>query len=173
VTSVAEIIAILERTPAVLRALLEDLPEVSLEAREGEGTFSPRDIVGHLIHGERTDWVPRMRIILESGETRPFVPFDRVGFQEAIRGRSIRALLTEFQSLRQSNLEVLRGLALTPEHMALRGRHPELGTVTLGQLLATWAVHDLNHVGQALRVMSRRYTVEVGPWKAYLGILNP
>jgi hypothetical protein len=170
--SVAEIVAILERTPAVLRALLEDLPEAWLETREGEGTFSPIDIVGHLIHGERTDWVPRMRIILESGESRPFVPFDRVGFQDAIRGRSMSALLAEFQSLRQSNLEVVRGLALAPEQLALRGRHPELGTVTLGQLLTTWAVHDLNHVGQAVRVMSRRCTLEVGPWKAYLGILN-
>jgi hypothetical protein len=171
-TDISEIVAILERTPAVLRAMLEDLPEACLETREGEGTFSPTDIVGHLIHGEKTDWVPRMKVILESGETQPFMPFDRFGFQDAIRGRSMSALLGEFQSLRRSNLEILRGLALAPEQLALSGRHPELGTVTLGQLLTTWAVHDLNHVGQAVRVMSRRYTVEVGPWKAYLGILN-
>lgn len=160
------------RTPAVLRALLEDLPAAWLEVTEGEGTFSPMDVVGHLIHGERTDWVPRIKIILASGETQPFVPFDRFGFREAIRGRSMSALLTEFHSLRQSNLDVVRGIALAPEQLALKGRHPELGTVTLGQLLTTWAVHDLNHVGQVVRVMSKRYAEAVGPWKAYLGILN-
>jgi hypothetical protein len=156
----------------VLRALLEDLPAAWLEVTEGEGTFSPMDVVGHLIHGERTDWVPRIKIILASGETQPFVPFDRFGFREAIRGRSMSALLTEFHSLRQSNLDVVRGIALAPEQLALKGRHPELGTVTLGQLLTTWAVHDLNHVGQVVRVMSKRYAEAVGPWKAYLGILN-
>ena len=127
-TDVSEIVAVLERTPAVLRALLEGLTEPWLEATEGEGTFGPLDIVGHLIHGERTDWVPRMRMILTSGETQSFVPFGRSGFREAIRGRSLLALLTEFQSLRRSNLDVLRGLALAPEQLALKGRHPASGT---------------------------------------------
>jgi hypothetical protein len=169
---VSEITAVLSRTPAALRALLEGLPEAWVEADEGEGTFSPRDVVGHLIHGEKTDWVPRLRIILEAGEGRPFVPFDRFGFRDAIRGVPTTALLAELESLRTANLAFLAGLSLTPGQLALKGRHPELGTVTLGQLLATWAVHDLNHVSQVVRVMSRRYAEAVGPWKAYLGILN-
>jgi hypothetical protein len=169
---VSEITAVLARTPAALRALLEDLPEAWVEADEGDGTFSPRDVVGHLIHGEKTDWVPRIRLILEAGESRPFVPFDRFGFREAIRGVPTTSLLAELASLRTANLAFLAGLALTPGQLALKGRHPELGTVTLGQLLATWAVHDLNHLGQVVRVMSRRYADAVGPWKAYLGILK-
>ncbi len=167
-----EVVEILSRTPGALSALLDDLPEPLLATREGENTFSPRDVLGHLIHGERTDWVPRIKLILSVGEAQPFVPFDRVGFRDAIRGRSVRELLTEFESVRTSNLQYLRGLSLTPTEMSLRGRHPELGPVTLGQLLATWAVHDLNHVDQVLRVLSHRYARAVGPWKAYLGILN-
>jgi DinB superfamily len=170
--SLPELTAVLSRTPATLRALLGDLPPAWIDTREGEGTFSPRDVVGHLIHGEKTDWMPRVRLILESGESRPFVPFDRVGFREAIAGRSIGDLLGELQSLRDANLRALQNLAITPEQLELRGRHPELGSVTLGQLLATWAVHDLNHVDQVVRVMSKRYASAVGPWRAYLGILN-
>jgi hypothetical protein len=169
---VAEVTAVLARTPATLRALLQDLPAVWVEADEGDGTFSPRDVLGHLIHGEKTDWVPRIRLILEAGESRPFVPFDRFGFRDAIRGRPTASLLDELESLRADNLAFLAGLSLAPGQLALKGRHPELGPVTLGQLLATWAVHDLNHVGQVVRVMSRRYAQAVGPWKAYLGILN-
>lgn len=168
-----EITAVLSRTPDVLRSLLDGLPEPWLATREGEGTFSPRDVVGHLIEGEKTDWIPRARLILESGDTRAFVPFDRVGFREAIEGRGIDDLLTEFAALRAANLAALREMALTPTHLSLPGRHPELGPVTLGQLLATWAVHDLNHIGQIVRVMSRSYDGAVGPWKAYLGILKP
>ena len=129
-------------------------------------------MLGHLIHGEKTDWVPRIKVILEEGEAKPFVPFDRVGFRERLRDASTSALLDELASLRTSNLAFLNGLSLSPSQLALRGRHPELGPVTLGQLLATWAVHDLNHIGQIVRVMSRRYGEVVGPWKAYLGILN-
>jgi hypothetical protein len=170
---VAEVKAVLARTPDALRALLEGMPAAWVdEAAEGEGTFSPRDVVGHLIHGEKTDWVPRLRLILDVGEGRPFVPFDRFGFRDAVRGRTIADLLAELASLRASNLAFLDSLALGPEQLALRGRHPELGAVTLGQLLATWAVHDLNHVGQVVRVMSRRYAEAVGPWKAYLKILD-
>jgi hypothetical protein len=170
--TLSDINAILSRTPKTLRALLEDLPDAWLETNEGEGTFSPRDVVGHLIHGEKTDWVPRIRLILDGGETQPFVPFDRFGFRDAIRGVSTSALLVEFQRLRASNLALLAGFSITPARLKLRGRHPELGPVTLGQLLATWAVHDLNHIDQVVRVMSRGYVSAVGPWKAYLGILN-
>lgn len=170
--TLSEVTAILFRTPVTLHALLGDLPEVWLEANEGEGTFSPRDVVGHLIHGEKTDWVPRIRLILENGERQPFVPFDRFGFRDAIRNVATNTLLAEFQTLRASNLAILTGLSLTPAHFNLKGTHPELGLVTLGQLLATWAIHDLNHIGQIVRVMSTRYLTAVGPWRAYLGILN-
>src|SRR5260221_13519817 len=142
----SDVIAVLARTPGTLRVLLEGLSDPWVEANEGEGTFSPRDVLGHLIHGEKTDWVPRIRLILESGEARPFVPFDRVGFRDAIRGISTTALLDEFGSLRSSNLAFLSGLSRSPAQLSLTGRHPELGLVTLGQLLATWAVHDLNHI---------------------------
>ena len=170
--NLSEISAILSRTPATLRALLKNLPEPWLLANEGEGTFSPRDVLGHLIHGEKTDWVPRLRLILASGEAQPFVPFDRFGFREAIQNVSTGALLAEFDSLRASNLAHLESFALTADQLSLTGMHPELGRVTLGQLLATWAVHDLNHVGQIVRVMAKRYSDTVGPWKAYLGILT-
>ena len=166
---ISEIVAVLERTPSVLCALFQDLPAAWLERHEGEGTFDARDILGHLIHGEKTDWVPRIKMILESGAARPFVPFDRRGYDEA---KEVGPLLVEFETLRKANLVFLDGLHLTSAQLALEGRHPELGDVTLGQLLATWAVHDLNHIAQALRVMSQRYAEAVGPWKAYLGILN-
>lgn len=170
--TLSEINAVLSRTPGTLRALLEDLPEPWLEANEGEGTFSARDVVGHLIHAEKSDWVPRVILILSSGESQPFAPFDRFGFREEIHGKSMRALLSEFESIRSSNLAFLNGQSLTPSQLFLRGRHPELGSVTIAQLLATWAVHDLNHIGQVVRVMSKRASDAVGPWKAYLGILN-
>jgi hypothetical protein len=167
-----EVVAILSRSPATLSALLEGLPEALLTRRVGEDTFSALDVLGHLIFGEKTDWVPRMRLILSSGDAQPFAPFDRLGFQEAIRGRSVTELLEEFQSLRSSNLTYLRALSLTSAQLSLRGQHPELGPVTLEQLLAAWAVHDLNHIGQVVGVVSQRYAEAVGPWKAYLGILN-
>lgn len=169
---VAEAAAVLARTPGTLRALLDGLSDRWLEASEGEATFTPRDVLGHLIHGEKTDWVPRIERVLEHGEAQAFVPFDRFGFREALRGASTASLLAEFASLRSANLAYLERLALTPAQLALTGRHPELGVVTLGQLLATWAVHDLNHIGQVVRVMSKVYAEAVGPWKAYLGILN-
>jgi hypothetical protein len=167
-----EAIAILSRTPATLRALLGGLPEPLLASREGEGAFSPLDVLGHLIHGEQTDWIPRTRLILSGGESKPFEPFDPHGFRAAVQGRSAGALLAEFESLRAENLDVLRGLALAPAELSLRGRHPALGPVTLGQLIATWAVHDLSHVSQVVRAISRRYADAVGPWRAYLRILN-
>lgn len=166
-----EIVAVLARTPDTVRALLEDLPEAWLDTREGEGTFSPRDVVGHLIHGELTDWIPRARRILEHGESRAFEPFDRHGYQPP-QGASISDLLGEFAALRARSLASLREFNLTPDQLALKGTHPAFGPVTLGQLLATWAVHDLNHIDQIARVMSKRYDRAVGPWKEYLGILN-
>ncbi len=167
-----EVVAVLSRTPPALSALLDGLPGALLASREAADTFSALDVLGHLIHGEKTDWVPRVKLILKSGEGKPFEPFDRVGFKEAIRGRSAKDLLVELQSLRSANLAFLEGLALSPAQLSLRGRHPELGSVTLGQLLATWAVHDLNHISQIARVVSGRYAEEVGPWRAYLGILH-
>jgi DinB superfamily len=168
---VSEVVSVLDRTPAVLRALLVGLPRPWLEKHEGEGTFGAFEVLGHLIHGEKTDWVPRIQQILESGNARPFVPFDRRGFGET-EALSLADLLDEFESCRGSNLAFLTSLSLSPVQLALKGLHPELGSVTLGQLLATWAVHDLNHIAQTVRVMSARYATAVGPWKPYLGILN-
>ena len=164
--------AMLARTPAILAAWLEGLPDAWLDASEGPGTFSPRDVVGHLIHGERTDWLPRLRRIREDGESNPFDPFDRTGFQEAIRGRGIEELIDEFAHLRRANLEELASFQLQGNDLAARGRHPALGPVTVEQLLATWVTHDLNHLGQIARVMAKRHDRTVGPWKEYLGILH-
>jgi hypothetical protein len=169
--TLSEITAVLSRTPGTLRALLEGLPTPWVDANEGLGTFSPRDVLGHLIYCEKADWVPRIKLILETGEAKPFVPFDRFGFR-GIDETSTSALLDELGSLRTSNLAFLNDLSLSPVQLSLKGTHPELGPVTLGQLLATWAVHDLNHIGQVVRVMSKRYAETVGPWKAYLGILR-
>ena len=169
---VSESVAVLERTPRVMAALLDGAPEAWTETREGPDTFSPRDVLGHLIHGEDTDWVPRLRLILEKGDSEPFVPFDRFGFRDGIAGRSLGELLAEFSRKREANLGVLRGLELGDAELERPGRHPALGSVTLRQLLATWVAHDLNHVGQAVRVMARRHTEAVGPWRAYLKILG-
>ena len=169
---VGEITDVLSRTPAVLSALLIGvIPDVLAHRATPDG-FSPMDVLGHLIHGEKTDWVPRIKLIVATGDRVPFAPFDRRGFEKAIRGRSAEELLAEFTSLRQANVEYLAGLQLSKERLALVGLHPELGQVTLGQLLATWAAHDLNHVDQVARVISSRYGEAVGPWRAYLGILN-
>jgi hypothetical protein len=167
-----ELMAVLGRTPAVLRTLVAGLPEPMLLANEGGDTFSPRDVLGHLIHGETTDWMVRVRLILEHGESQPFAAFDRFAFREWVGGRSTTALLDEFEEARRSNLAALRELALTEGQLARRGTHPAFGPVTLGQLLATWATHDLDHLGQITRVLAKRYAEAVGPWKAYLGILN-
>ena len=169
---VGEITDVLSRTPAVLTALLAGVGPGVLAHRVTPGTFSPMDVLGHLIHGEKTDWVPRIRLILASGDNVPFMAFDRCGFEEAIRGRSGEDLLVELTSLRQANLDFLAGLRLSSEQLSQAGRHPELGRVTLGQLLATWAAHDLNHVDQIARVICSRYSESVGPWRAFLGILN-
>ena len=165
-------IALLERTPATLAALLADLPDEWTRANEGPETFSPYDVVGHLIHGEKTDWIPRARIVLELGESRPFDRYDRFAQSRDSAGMSLGELLEEFAARRRENLEILRGWRLGPEQLARRGTHPVLGTVTLEQLLATWAVHDLTHLHQISRVMAHHYRQEVGPWVRFLGVLR-
>ncbi|HEY0761695.1 MAG TPA: DinB family protein [Pyrinomonadaceae bacterium] len=163
---------ILGRTPATLNAMLRGVPEVWLVANEGAETWSPYDVVGHLIHGEETDWIPRARIILEHGEARAFEPFDRVGMFEKSKGKTIAELLDEFAKLRKQSLNELSAMNLTPELLEKRGTHPELGVVTMKQLLAAWVVHDLGHVRQIVRVMAKQYCDAVGPWRAYLSILD-
>ena len=163
---------VLRRTPSVLRALLMDLPSSWIGATEGPGTWSPFDVVGHLIHGERTDWMPRVEHLLRHGEALPFPPFDREAMFTASEGLSLDQLLDAFDQLRTESLDRLAALDLSEADLARRGRHPELGVVTLGQHLATWVAHDLSHVGQAVRVMARQYWTAVGPWRAYLPILG-
>ena len=168
----AHAVAILRQTPATLNSLLRDLPEPWLVQNEGPDTWSPYDVIGHLIHGEETDWIPRAKIILEHGETRAFEPFDRVAMFENSKGKPIGELLDTFAQLRAENLRELQSLNLTADLLDKRGRHPELGVVTLRQLLSTWVVHDLGHIRQIVRVMSKQYRDAVGPWKAYLSILG-
>jgi hypothetical protein len=163
---------VLERTPATLRALLTGLSGDWTDATEGPDTWSPFDVVGHLIHGERTDWIPRGRIILAAGSDRTFTPYDRFAQFEESRGRSLPDLLEEFARLRADNLVTLAGWKVTEVQLALTGEHPSLGTVTLRQLLATWVAHDLGHIAQVTRVMAKRYRDEVGPWREYLPILD-
>jgi hypothetical protein len=165
-------IAVLERTPKALRSLLAGLPDPWALGNEGPDTFSPFDVLGHLIHGELTDWIPRAKIILEHGPSRPFTPFDRFGFREATKGKSLADLLDTFESLRAENLAALKALRLDADQLDRVGTHPELESVTLRELLATWTVHDLAHLGQIARVMAKQYGTEVGPWKEYLPILT-
>jgi DinB family protein len=163
---------LLRRTPAVLGALLRGTSASWHGIDEGPDTWSAYDVVGHLIHGEETDWVPRARIILEHGESRPFKPFDRFAQFDRFAGWPLDRLLDRFAELRKANLETVEAWRLTEAQLALPGRHPELGPVTLQELLATWAVHDLNHIAQISRVLAKRYTREAGPWRAYLSILH-
>jgi hypothetical protein len=163
-------IALLTRTPAALNALLRDLPEEWTHRNEGESTWSAFDVVGHLIYCERTDWMPRAKMILEFGETRAFDPFDREGF--ANESQSLGQRLDDFARLRAANLDELRAWNLQPKDLARCGRHPALGAVTLSQLLATWATHDLTHLHQISRVMAYQYRDVVGPWSQYLGVLK-
>src|SRR5689334_16711288 len=160
----AQAIEVLKRTPTTLNSLLRDLPEPWLVQNEGPETWSPFDVIGHLIHGEETDWIPRARIILEHGEARAFDKFDRFAQAEASRGRTLASLLDEFATLRQTNLRALTAMRLTDKDLERTGRHPVFGPVTLGQLLATWVAHDLDHVMQISRVLGRQYSDAVGPW---------
>jgi hypothetical protein len=165
-------VSLLTRTPATLNALLRDLPDTWTSRDEGEKTWSPFDVVGHLIHGERTDWIPRAKMILEIGEARAFEPFDRFAQFRESQGKSLNDLLDEFAGLRARNLDQLRVLNLQPDDFERRGRHPALGVVTLSELLATWAVHDLTHLHQISRVMAHQYRPAVGPWRDFLGVLK-
>lgn len=165
-------LSVLERTPRTLRAMLAGLPAAWTDATEGPGTWSPYVVVGHLIHGERTDWIPRARLILDHGRARPFTPFDRFAQLRESEGRSLGELLDELARLRAENVATLAGWRLTEAQLALEGEHPELGVVTLRQLLSTWVAHDLSHVAQIARVMAKRYRDAVGPWRAYLPIMD-
>jgi len=165
-------ISLLTRTPAALNALLRDLPETWTFRNEGENTWCAFDIVGHLIHCERTDWMPRVKLLLQFGETRAFVPFDREGHAQAVQGKSLSQRLDEFAHLRSQNLDDLRALNLQAQDLERRGRHPAFGTVTLSALLATWPAHDLTHLHQISRVMAHQYREAVGPWSVYLGVMQ-
>lgn len=165
-------IPLLARTPAALNAFLRDLPEPWTFRNEGDKTWTAFDVIGHLIHGERTDWMPRARMILEFGESRAFEPFDRLAQVRESQGKPLGQLLDEFARLRTENLLELRRLNLRPQDLQRRGRHPALGVVTLSELLATWAAHDLTHLHQLSRIMAHQYREAVGPWRAYLGVLH-
>jgi len=170
--NLAETVALLVRTPATLDALLRGLPDTWVHSNEGDNTWSAFDVVGHLIVGERTDWMPRARIILENGKERTFDPFDRFAQIKESQGKSLGQLLDEFARLRRENVAALQALNLQPHDLKRQGRHPELGVVTLAELLATWAVHDLTHLHQLSRLMAHHYREAVGPWSAYLGVLR-
>lgn len=163
---------VLRRTPATLRALLADLPDPWVRCTEGPETFSPFDVVGHLIDGEETDWMVRARIILARGPDPRFEPYDRFRMWRRNVGRSLDSLLTEFAELRAANLDVLASWQLSAVELDLRGTHPILGRVTLRQLLAAWVVHDLGHIAQTARVMAKQYRVEVGPWVPFMPVLT-
>jgi hypothetical protein len=168
----ADIIDLLNRTPRALNELLHGLPKTWTESNEGENTWSPFDVVGHLIHGERVNWIPRAKMILEFGEAKVFEPFDRFAQFEASRGKTMEELLEEFEFIRQENIRTLKDLNLTLEDLQKCGRHPEFGRVTLGQLLSTWAAHDLDHVVQISRTLAKRYKEAVGPWRAFLSVMR-
>jgi len=163
---------ILKRTPQTVSALLGNLSEPWVTQNEGPETWSPYDIIGHLIHAEETDWIPRVKMILEHGESRAFEPFDRFAMIEKSKGKTMAQLLELFRDMRSKSLAELDRMNVTDDSLSRRGKHPELGQVTLGQLLATWVVHDLGHIAQIARVMSKQYGEAVGPWQAYLPILT-
>jgi hypothetical protein len=163
---------ILRRTPATVDALLRDLPDSWIRASEGPNTWSPFDVVGHLIHAERADWMPRVEHILRHGDTQPFPVFDREGMFEASKGRLLSELLEEFALRRAESLDQLERLRLSEADLLRTSRHPEFGSVTLGQHLSTWVVHDFTHINQTVRVMAKQFGDAVGPWRAYLSVLK-
>jgi GNAT superfamily N-acetyltransferase len=165
-------LSLLARTPAALNVLLRDLPDAWTCRNEGEGTWSAFDVVGHLVHAERTDWIPRIQTVLHLGESQAFAPFDRFAQARESQGKTLGQLLDEFASLRARNLGEVRALNLREEDLARRGRHPALGAVTMSELLATWAAHDLTHLHQISRVMAHQYRDSVGPWIQFLGVLQ-
>ena len=165
-------LAILRRTPDILETLLKNLPDDWTMQNEGGKSWSPYDVVGHLIHGEKTDWIDRIKIILFEGPEKTFTPFDRFAQFKDSQGKTLNQLLQEFKTLRQANLKTLEGFKITSDMLDKTALHPSLGKVTLRNLLATWAVHDLNHIYQIVRVMAKNYKTEVGPWVQYLRLLN-
>lgn len=167
-----ETIEILRQTPDTLTSMLAGLSPEWTQSSGHKDNWSPYDVIGHLIHGEKTDWIPRAEIILAQGEDRTFEPYDRLAQFEISRGKSLRELLNEFAGLRRSNIDKLIGWQLSPEQFRLTGVHPAFGSVTLAQLFATWAVHDLTHIQQIVRHMASQYSDAVGPWREYLSILK-
>lgn len=167
----AEALEILRATPRALRALLGGLSEPWVDVHPDPGVWSPKDVMGHFISGEKTDWVPRTRIMIEHGESKPFEPFDRDGWRAESAGLSMAELLDTFEDLRCANMATLEELDVT-EHLHARGMHPAFGSVTLEQMLATWAVHDLGHLGQIVEVMAKRWRDEIGLWRRYLPIVD-
>jgi hypothetical protein len=165
-------ITLLSRTPPALNALLRDLPETLTMRNEGDKSWTAFDVIGHLIHAERTDWIPRAKIILQFGDTQPFAPFDRLGHLRETEGKSLGQLLDEFARVRSESLDDLRKLKLQAKDLDRAGRHPALGAVTLSELLSTWAVHDLTHLHQVSRILAYQYREAVGPFKIYLGVLQ-
>ena len=167
-----ESMAVLERTPSTFRALLAGLPDAWILCDEGPDTFSPFDNLGHLVHGERADWIPRAALILAQGTQRRFAPYDRFAQRRESEGKSLETLLDEFAALRTQNLAQVRSWRLSDRELDLEGEHPSFGPVTLRQLLATWVTHDLGHLAQTARVMAKRQGDAVGPWRAFLPILD-
>lgn len=167
-----ETLAVLQRTPSVLDALLRGLPEFWTHRNEGGRTWSAFAVLGHLIHAEHTDWIPRAKWILEVGDSRPFQPFNRSGHEEAIRGKSLATLLDQFEQARAESLKELRAMNFQLSDFERLGRHPSLGAVKLGQLISTWVAHDLNHLHQIARIMAYQYREEVGPWARFLGVMH-
>ena len=167
-----EAMVLLERTPKVLREMLTGLSTNWLSNNEGEKTWSPYDVIGHLIQGERTDWILRARIILAEGEGKPFEPFNRYAQFDEDKTRTIEELLKTFEELRSKNIENLKEMGLREEDLEKKGKHPELGIVTLKELLATWVAHDLDHIVQITRTMAKQYKGAVGPWQAYLSVMK-
>jgi hypothetical protein len=167
-----EVKTLLGRTPEILDALLRGLPEPWVHENDGPGTWSSVDVMAHLIEAEETNWIPRARHLIAHGESAAFPPFDRLGFVEKSKGKSMAEILDAFRRARSRSLQDLEELRLGPRDLERRGRHPDFGVVTLGQLLATWAIHDLNHVGQIVNVLARQHAEAVGPWRAFLGILE-
>jgi DinB superfamily len=170
--SLNEIELLLSRTPAMLKTLIESLPEHMVYGTEGADTWSPYDVLGHLIHGEKTDWIPRAKTILEFGESRPFDPFDRVAMLQESKGKNVAALLEEFAVLRASSLRAFKEMHLQESDLQKTGTHPSLGRVTMGELLATWVAHDFDHLVQIIRVSAKQYQSAVGPWRQYLSVLG-
>lgn len=165
-------IVILERTPTALKNLLSGLNDEWIQSNEGSDTFSPYDVVGHLIHGEQTDWVVRAKHILAVGTTTPFKPWDRFAQFQNSKGKTLEKLLDEFEVIRQGNINWLKSVSLSEADLEKKGIHPTLGEVTLRNLLATWVVHDLTHIAQITRVMAKQYKEEIGPWTEFFRILN-